>query len=425
MKNFLAVFCTVLLLAGCTTMGTSDGDSTKDWIKIDSSKQDLDGKIMDICYRLDIRFNPPDAIYDINPDMACITKCCWYGERNKVEINMNDNFARNLAIHGRAVKYTPEKLTFHLSYSSFLNTIHGRVEPRGVLKSGGLIMLKTEEFTTQSSRLPVSNEPVSAKIYGEDSAVVGTYLFKSTPAATGEVAKAEAEAVKAMAAEQPLPPPPPPAPEPEPQFIEAQSVLAAAAQKPEPAPAPQIVAAKIAPVVVVPKPLPAPVPPPSPVQQSAAAKNIPPLASGQPIPPSPGRPLYEETKEPPQMPASGNLRAREEYYQKQLAYEREQAVLLLKRFYNTDIDAYIMSLDKNYKEKGQILLANDRSWATTKVGSPIFRVTCKVNGQLGKTQKTMKPHPIACGVFQVDLDDQTVIPIDVLARSIVSGEYKD
>jgi len=116
---------------------------------------------------------------------------------------------------------------------------------------------------------------------------------------------------------------------------------------------------------------------------------------------------------------------REQLLQEKLKYERKQAVLLLKRFYGQKIDSYIMSIDKAQRRKGLVLLANDRNWTTVKTGSPVYKVTCKVDGKLGSTQYNMKSYPIDCGVYVVNLDDQTVIANDNMARSIVNEEYKD
>ena len=114
---------------------------------------------------------------------------------------------------------------------------------------------------------------------------------------------------------------------------------------------------------------------------------------------------------------------RQELLQKKLAYERRQAVLLVKRFYNKEIDSYILAIDKAKRAQGLVLMSNDRDWTTVKTGTPIYKVTCKVNGKLGKTASTMKDFPISCGSYEVDLDEKTVTPIDTAARSIVNGEY--
>ncbi|MDR0645895.1 MAG: hypothetical protein LBG46_02680 [Elusimicrobiota bacterium] len=327
MKKFFVVLFAFTILAGCAGMSGTEGDSTKQWIKIDSSKSSFDGGAKDVCYRLNIRFNPPQALNGINTDAACITKCCWYSEHKTVTINLNDAFAGDLAENGAAYKYTPEKLTFYISYSSFLNTIHGRIEPKSALKSDGLIKLDYTEIKNQNSYLNVGNERVKAAVYDEETGknTHSVYLFKKDNPAQNKSASAASGAMPNQ--EQPS------------NFINAQE--------------------------------------------------------------------------------------REEYLQKILAYEREQAVALLKRFYNKDIDAYIMTIDKAQKSKGMILLANDRNWITTKIGYPIYRVACKVNGKLGKTSATMKNYPMDCGVYEVHLDEQTVKPVDSIGRNIATGEYKN
>ena len=84
-----------------------------------------------------------------------------------------------------------------------------------------------------------------------------------------------------------------------------------------------------------------------------------------------------------------------------------------------------MDIDKAQKRKGLVLMANDRNWLTIKTGSPVYKVTCRVNGRLGATPQDMKDYPISCGVYEVNLDEQTVMPKDTDARTIVSGEYKN
>ena len=151
MKRFLPLIFAAFALCGCvSSMDTGSTETTKTWIKIDSARRDLDGDIIDVCFRLDLRFSPPQAAYGFNTDYACITKCCWYGERRQVVINTNENFARALALNGRAIKYTPETITIDINYSSFFNSIHGRVNPKKAVKSGGLVLLEAKEIINDS-----------------------------------------------------------------------------------------------------------------------------------------------------------------------------------------------------------------------------------------------------------------------------------
>jgi hypothetical protein len=325
MKKIFLLLPIFMTITGCVAMSGADGDSTKQWLKIVSSKSALTGGAEDVCYRLDIKFNPPQAADGINTDAACITKCCWYSEHKTVTINLNDNFARDLAQTGVARRYAPEKLNFYISYSSFLNTIHGRVEPKSALKSGGLIKLNYTELKNQDPYLTVGHEQVNAVVFDEERGknTYSTNLFKKGSPTGNNFAAAREN----TDGEQPS------------NFIDAQE--------------------------------------------------------------------------------------REEYLQKILSYERERSVMLLKRFYNKDIDAYIMAADKAQKSKGMVLLANDRNWLTTKIGYPIYRVACKVNGKLGKTRQTMKDYPLDCGIYEVRLDEQTVKPVDSIARSIATGEYRN
>jgi hypothetical protein len=327
MRKLSAAIIGAVLFCGCVGMATTDGDSTKEWIKVESSKTDLNGSVKDVCYRLDLKFSPAFAAYVFDTDLACITKCCWYNERKTVDIDLNAGFAGRMEETGRAVKYNPEKLTVHLTYSSFLNTIHGRMKPKGVLKSGGLVQLEASELKDPEHYLTVGYEGFKAKEYNpeEGASNKAAYLF----AAQDPQASAKAAAAKAA--------------------------------------------------------------------EEAAVAEVNPQSE----------------------------REREDLLQKRLSYERGEAVKLLKRFYNKEIDAYILSVDKAEKKKGNVLLTNDRSWAAVKIGSPVYRIACNVKGRLGKTKQSMKPYPLPCGVYEVDLDEQTVAARDSLGRSIVSGEYKN
>ena len=324
MRKFLpTILLMPLFLCGCVGMSTTDGSSTKQWISIVSSKSDLDGSTADVCYKLNLRFNPAEAEYRIDTDRACITRCCWYSENKSVQINFNEGFAEDLVKNGTAKKYTPETLTISVRYSPFLKTIHAKAEQKDVIKSDGLVQLEYDQVTKPEQFLDLDFGTQTAKLYKESDTKQGTYLFAS--------------------------------------------------EKP---------------------------------------KNEPEVQS-------------ESKSEEEEITDYNDLSdsERQALLQKKLSYERRQAVLLLKRFYNKEIDAYILAIDKAKRAQGLVLMSNDRDWTTVKIGTPIYKVTCKVNGKLGKTPSTMKDFPISCGAYEVNLDEKTVTPIDTAALSIVNGEY--
>ncbi len=112
---------------------------------------------------------------------------------------------------------------------------------------------------------------------------------------------------------------------------------------------------------------------------------------------------------------------------KMLAYERTEAVKLLKRFYGDEIDAYLHALDKYNRSEGKILFTGDKIWQAQKIGTTIYKVNCNVKGSLsslGKNSKTItENYPIYCGSYIVNLDEKTVEAKDDMARKIAQEEY--
>ena len=110
-----------------------------------------------------------------------------------------------------------------------------------------------------------------------------------------------------------------------------------------------------------------------------------------------------------------------------LAYERKQAVDLLKRFYGNEIDAYLRFLDNAKKKEGQVLLTNDKVWQAKKIGTPIYQIDCKVKGKIAllgtEVGTETTDYPIICGTYVVDLDEKTVEAKDALAKKIVQKKY--
>lgn len=359
--NLLAVIC---FLCACAGVSSYDGSSTKQWIEIESSKQDLEGKTVDVCYRLNVRFSPQEVTQRFDTDKACITKCCWYSDTKKITLHLNADFAKELKEKGQANKYSTDTLVFNIKYSNLLDTIHSSLSPSSVLRYDGLITLDYTPVNGDESLLQIGLGDLKVKDYTEEETKnphQGTYLYS--------------EQEKVMA-----------------EYQEAVNKLKELEeyQKVDTGLTPSKVAAPNA---------------ETPVVEQAV------LPSSEPV-------VNQETYD------LNDAAQRQALLEKKLAYERSQAVALLKRFYEQDIDEYIRFIDKAQAAKGYVLLANDREWKTTKIGYPIYRVNCAVKGKLGKTQNTLKDYPLACGTYEVDLDEKTVLPKDITAITIVNKDYK-
>ncbi len=330
MRKILPLVMMPLLICGCVGMSTTDGDSTKQWITIVSSKSDLDGSTADVCYKFNLRFMPEEAIERIDTNKACITRCCWYSETKNVIMDFNEGFADDLLDNGSANRYTPEILSIRVSYSPFLKTIHAKAEQKGIITSDGTLQLQYDTVSRPEQFLDLDFGTATPKEFDLDNSYTGKYLFHKNRT------------------------------------------------------------------------------------NIRSAENSSDMTD-----------YTNPDKEEAADPKFGDLDAseREEFIKNKLAYERRQAVLLVKRFFNEEIDAYILAIDKAKKAQGLVLMSNDRDWVTIKTGTPVYKVTCKVNGKLGKSASDMKDFPILCGTYEVNLDEKTVSPIDTAARSIINGEY--
>gem|GEM_PF-2716994 len=423
MKKFY-IFLTMLLpLCACTGMSSFDGNSTKQWVTIESSKQDLEGKTIDVCYRFDVRFSPQEVTNRFDTDKACITRCCWYSETRQVNLNLNTDFAKELAEEGQANKYVTDKLVFNVRYSNLLNTIHATVKPNSALRSDGLINLDYTLVKEDPGLLKIDLGDLKPHDFSqiEENKHEGKYLYTQEE----EAMRRYQEHIREM---------------------QDYQRVDTGITRGEPEPATKVVEEEVL--------------TPDQVVKEEASKIttqktvIGTLQTQKDTPtskinnPRETYEYYEEQavyfEEEPfdQQIAKAQKQERENVYyhtevynlndptqrqtllEKKLAYERNQAVELLRRFYQQDIDEYIRHIDKEQREKGYVLLANDREWKTTKVGYPIYRVKCSVNGKLGKTQKSLKEYLIPCGVYEVDLDENTVAPKDITAITIVNKDYK-
>ncbi len=394
MKRIYTLMAFILPLCACAGMSSFDGNSTKQWIVIESSKQDLEGKTIDVCYRLDVRFNPEEATQRFDSDKACITKCCWYSETRQINLHLNADFAKELAQTGQANKYNVDDLTFNVRYSNLLNTIHASVKPSFVMRSNGLINLDYSVMSDTAGLLKIDLGDLKVKDYSqeEEDGHKGSYLYKDQESSMNEHQQAIDELKELSGIDTGKTPGEQVVEKVETTIQEEQAVLQN--QK------------TVIGTLQTRESLEA-------EQKALQEQNAKLQASLQQTVNTINSKTYD-LSDPAQ---------RQELLEKKLAYERTQAVLLLKQFYQQDIDNYVRYIDKQQAAKGNVLLANDRQWQATKVGYPVYRITCNVKGKLGKTQNSMKDYPISCGTYEVDLDEKTVSPKDITAITIVNKDY--
>ncbi|ACC97879.1 hypothetical protein Emin_0320 [Elusimicrobium minutum Pei191] len=102
-----------------------------------------------------------------------------------------------------------------------------------------------------------------------------------------------------------------------------------------------------------------------------------------------------------------------------LNYNKKQSIDYVKRFFGYDIDNYLYRLDREDAKKGYILINGDKEWNSAMFDN-MFLVTCVSDSKRGKTQNSLKPYPIHCGIWLVDLDNNTVVPHNALAKQIAA-----
>ena len=406
MKKLFILFAVISTICACAGVSSYDGDSTREWVYIESSKQDLEGKTIDVCYRFDVRFSPQEATERFDTDKACMTKCCWYSDTKKIILNLNMDFAKELAQQGQANKYTADTLTFTVRYSNFLNTLHASVTPSSVMRSDGLINLDYTLVRDDKGLLKIDLGDLKVKDYSqEEDAHKGSYLYKEQEKAMREYQE-NLEHLKEMS--------------------EYQRVDTGRTETKEALPQTKETVIEEEQIVLsTPKTVIGTLQTQEAKQQVQIKQEVKEVQTSS---------VKEMQK--PQITEQENVfyttevynlndpAQRQELLEKKLAYERSQAVSLLKQFYEQDIDEYVRFVDKQQASKGYVLLANDRQWKTTKIGYPIYRVNCSVKGKLGKTKNNMKAYPLPCGIYEVDLDEKTVLPRDITAITIVNKDYK-
>ena len=142
-----SAICILISLAGCyTPLNNSGVATTKPWLEISGKKTDFNGKQYDSCYQFKVHFWPQEAARQIDLNESCISACCWRSDKEEVTLDFNKNFESDLAIYGRARKYTPEQITFKVNHANLVNTTRVTVSPHGAVKQNGLIKLSYKEY---------------------------------------------------------------------------------------------------------------------------------------------------------------------------------------------------------------------------------------------------------------------------------------
>lgn len=147
MKKMLCFATALLCISGCyTPLNNSGVATTKSWLEILAKKTDFDGKQYDSCYRFDVRFWPQEAARQLDLKEACISACCWRGDKEEVVLDFNKNFDAELAATGRARKYSPGKITLKVTHANWINTSKVTVSPKSAITTNGLIKLSYKEY---------------------------------------------------------------------------------------------------------------------------------------------------------------------------------------------------------------------------------------------------------------------------------------
>lgn len=147
MKKPLCGAILFFLLGGCyTPLNNSGVATTKPWLEVSGKRTGFDGKQYDSCYRFNVRFWPQEAAENIDLKDSCISACCWRADKEEITLDFNKNFEADLAIHGRARKYSPAKITFKVSHSNLVNTTKVTTDPKGSVSNSGLIKLTYKEY---------------------------------------------------------------------------------------------------------------------------------------------------------------------------------------------------------------------------------------------------------------------------------------
>ena len=133
----LSILTICLVLCACAGTRTIDGETSKNWVKIVSSRTDNTGSVKDVCFIFDLSFYPGTAYERIkNNPGSCLEQCCWYSENKTVDFYFNDGFTKDLEEEGISRRYYPDHISIKMNYSSFVNRLSARSSSDVISKDG-------------------------------------------------------------------------------------------------------------------------------------------------------------------------------------------------------------------------------------------------------------------------------------------------
>ena len=430
----IIIFC--LAFAACAGTRTLDGETTKNWVKVVSSRVDSSGVARDVCFLFDLSFVPETAYERISHNPAtCLEECCWYSENKTVDFYFNDGFTRDLQDFGVSRRYYPDHVKIKMNYAPYLNRLSAVADSDGVISKNGIVTLEYEEIEDTARMLNSEFDKFKAKVYTDEDKSRSSELKKPSKGKEKETISYKTVSISG---------------------VNRDALLAQAQAEEENA---RIHAEEIAniysevsngEVIMQSAPLE--------IQKDNLPKNIEIKEPPTPVVSAKTNATSKTAVLPAAMKTSKTKDSQEVMYDVQkpsteqnktaviekslknsdvqldtltlkqkLAYERKQAVNLLKRFYGDEIDAYLRFLDKSKKKEGQVLLTNDKSWQAKKIGTPVYEISCKVKGKIAllgaEVGTPTTDYPIVCGTYVVDLDEKTVEAKDALAKKIAQKKY--
>ncbi len=174
-KLFILTFC--VALCACAGTRTIDGETTKNWVKIVSSRTDNSGNVKDVCFILNLSFYPGSAYDRVknNPN-SCLEQCCWYSENKTVDFYFNDGFTKDLEEYGVSRRYYPDHISIKMNYASFVNRLSARATSADAISTDGVIKLDFEDVVKAEEILNEDFSKYQAKVYTDADAVRGSEL---------------------------------------------------------------------------------------------------------------------------------------------------------------------------------------------------------------------------------------------------------
>ncbi len=456
----LLIFTFCLVLASCAGTRTLDGETTKNWVKIVSSKIDKAGNIQDVCFLLDLSFYP-GSVYDRiknNPNM-CLDECCWYSENKTVDYYFNDGFLKELKETGTARRYYPDHIRIKMNFAPFLNRLSAKAESYNGISKNGVVTLEYDDVVDSEMMNNEGFYDFEAKAYPEDPkdpkakkqedtsyktiSMSGlnrdellarakneqSAYYKKEIALRYESPEKEfvEESIEFTGQVSPFDPE-----DKETKWITNKKTLEEEAKSKEYNAYPERYKYKYHSKLMA-------------KRQKRLQKQQEQLQEEQKQLEEKQQAIYDVQRTPEQQAQFALLQEKAEQeaskiektteekleearnLELKLTYERTQAVNLLKRFYGDEIDGYLRALDKEKRQEGQILFTNDKVWQAKKVGTTIYTVNCNVKGKIivlgAKSGTKTKDYPVACGTFLVNLDEKTVEAKDDTAKKIAQKKY--